>query len=117
MFVVGPFALRGLVDLVLAAVSVLPVAVAALVLYGVGTSTGAVTFNSLLQAETPGDARGRVFAAMDVLWQGGRLLSLGVGGLLADLSGVTAVYDLGGALLLAAAAGGTTATRSRPAGR
>lgn len=114
LFVFGPFALRGLVDLVLAAVNLLPVAVAALVLYGVGTSTGAVTFNSMLQAETPEHARGRVFAAMDVLWQGGRLVSLGVGGLLADLYGITAVYYLGGALLLAAAAAGLTATRTRP---
>lgn len=114
LFVFGPFGLRGLVDLVLAAVGVLPVAVAALVLYGVGTSTGAVTFNSMLQAETPEHARGRVFAAMDVLWQGGRLVSLGVGGLLADLHGITAVYYLGGALLLAAAAAGLTATRTRP---
>lgn len=89
-------------------------AVAALVLYGVGTSSGAVTFNSMLQAEAPEHARGRIFATMDVLWQGGRLVSLGGGGLLADLYGITAVYYLGGALLLAAAAGGPTATRNQP---
>lgn len=56
----------------------------------------------MLQAETPEHVRGRVFAAMDVLWQGGRLLSLAVGGTLADLYGIRVVYSLGGALLLAA---------------
>ncbi|SNR82526.1 MFS transporter [Blastococcus mobilis] len=106
LFVFGPFALRGVVDLVLASVTALPVAVAALVAYGVGTSTGAVTFNSMLQAETPEQVRGRVFASMDVLWQGGRLVSLAAGGLLADQYGIQVVYYLGGLLLLAAAAAG-----------
>lgn len=114
VFVFGPFALRGFVDLVLASVAALPVAVGALVAYGVGTSTGAVTFNSMLQTEAPEQTRGRVFAAMDVLWQAGRLLSLAGGGLLADLVGITAVYYLGGALLLAAAAAGFSAS-VRPA--
>jgi MFS family permease len=113
VFVFGPFALRGVVDLVLAAVTAVPVAAAALVVYGVGTSTGAVTFNSMLQAQAPEHARGRVFAAMDVIWQAGRLISLGVGGLLADLYGIQVVYYLGGLLLLAAAAAGRL---TRPAG-
>ncbi|GAA2028473.1 MFS transporter [Terrabacter terrae] len=108
LFVFGPFAMRGVVDLVLATFASAPVAVGSLVAYGVGTSTGAVTFNSMLQAEAPEHARGRIFAAMDVLWQGGRLISLGVGGLLADRLGITAVYYLGGVLLLAAAAAGLT---------
>ena len=107
-----PFALRGGVDLVLASFSALPAALAALAAYGVGTSTGTVTFNSLIQAETPPHTRGRVFAAMDLLWQTGRLISLGVGGWLADAAGIRAVYYLGGALLLAAALVGTTAARS-----
>lgn len=106
LFVFGPFGLRGLVDLVLATVTAVPIAVAALVVYGVGTSTGAVTFNSMLQANTAERFRGRVFASMDVLWQGGRLVSLGVGGLLADLYGIQAVYYVGGLLLMAAAAAG-----------
>lgn len=116
VFVFGPFALRGVVDLVLASIAALPVAAASLVLYGVGTSTGAVTFNSMLQGEAPEHARGRVFAAMDVLWQGGRLISLGAGGLLADLYGITVVYYLGGLLLLAAAAVGLSTAR-RPVTR
>jgi len=106
LFVFGPYGVRGVVDLTLASVGSVPLAAGALALYGVGTSTGAVTFNSMLQAETPEHVRGRVFASMDVLWQGGRLLSLAVGGALADLYGIEAVYYLGGALLLAAAATG-----------
>jgi hypothetical protein len=48
---------------------------------------------------------------MDLLWQTGRLASLGVGGLLADTVGIRAVYYLGGVLLLLAAAFGFAATR------
>ncbi len=109
LFVFGPFALRGLVDLVLASVAAVPVAAASLVAYGIGTSTGAVTFNSLLQAESPEHVRGRIFASMDVIWQAGRLTSLGAGGLLADLYGIRVVYCMGGLLLLAAAAAGLRA--------
>jgi MFS family permease len=92
--------------LIIASVTAIPLAAAALVAYGVGTSTGAVTFNSMLQAEAPEHARGRVFASMDVLWLGGRLVSLAVGGLLADRYGIQVVYCLGGLLLIAAAAVG-----------
>lgn len=116
VFVFGPFALRGVVDLVLASTTAVPVAAAALAVYGVGTSTGAVTFNSLLQAEVPDAFRGRTFASMDVLWQGGRLASLGLGGLLADLHGIEVVYYSGGALLLAAAAAGLMARPGPSAG-
>jgi MFS family permease len=68
-FVFGPFLLRGVVDLVLATFRSFPLAVAALGVYGVGTSTGMVTFNSLLQAETTPATRGRVFASFDAIWQ------------------------------------------------
>ena len=104
VFVFGPYVLRGLVDLVLATVTAVPLAVLALAAYGLGTSTGAVTFNSLLQAHTPPEARGRIFASFDVLWQLGRLVSLLVGGLLAAALGIQAVFYLGGVLLLLAAA-------------
>jgi MFS family permease len=116
LFVFAPFGLRGVVDLVLAATTALPVAMAALVAYGIGTSTGAVTFNSMLQAETPDAVRGRIFASMDVLWQGGRLVSLGAGGVLADVYGIQVVYYLGGALLVAAAAIGFVIPRPRAVG-
>ncbi len=98
--------LRGVVDLVLASVPAFPVAVGALGVYGLGTSTGMVTFNSLLQAETTPATRGRVLASFDAIWQLGRLVSLAVGGLLTDAVGITAVYYLGGVLLLAAGTAG-----------
>lgn len=84
----------------------------ALATYGLGTSTGAVTFNSLLQAHTPPEARGRIFASFDVIWQLGRLISLPVGGLLAAALGIQAVFYLGGALLLFAAAIGWQGVRT-----
>lgn len=113
VFVFGPFVIRGLVDLVLASFTALPIAILALATYGLGTSTGAVTFNSLLQAHTPPEARGRIFASFDLFWQLGRLISLLVGGLLAAAFGIQAVYYLGGALLLLAAAIGWHGQRSQ----
>jgi len=112
-FVFGPYVLRGLVDIVLATFTALPVALLALALYGLGTSSGAVTFTSLLQVSTPSAVRGRVFAAFDLLWQVGRLTSLLLGGLLAISVGIEAVYYLGGALLLTAAAVGWQALRGQ----
>jgi hypothetical protein len=46
-----------------------------------------------------------------MLWQSARLLSLLLDGLLADTLGIRAVYYLGAALLLAAAAAGWTGLR------
>ncbi len=112
LFVFGPYAVRGVVDLVLAAVTGLPLAAAALVVYGLSTSTGAVTFSSLVQSRVPDELRGRAFAGFDVLWQTGRLLSLLGGGLLADAVGIQAVYLLGGLLLVAAAAVGAVGARA-----
>lgn len=87
-----------------------------LVAYALGTSNGAVTFNSVLQAETPEQQRGRVFASFDMLWQSGRLLSLLAGGLLADAVGIRAVYCVGALLLLAAVLAGWAGLRAdRPA--
>ena len=111
-FVFGPYVVRGVVDVVVATFAALPVALVALAVYGLGTSSGAVTFNSLLQAHTPEHLRGRIFASFDVFWQLGRLASLLVGGLLAAAIGIQAVYYLGGALLLLAAVIGWTAMRS-----
>jgi predicted MFS family arabinose efflux permease len=105
-WVFGPLLGRGLVDLVLATTRSLVVAMGALAVYGVGTSTGMVTYNSLLQAEVAGELRGRVFAGFDLLWQAGRLASLVLGGVAADALGIRAVYYLGGLLLLVAGAVG-----------
>lgn len=101
----GPYLLRGLVDLVLAAVSNFAVALTSLGFYGIGTSTGNITYNTVLQTTTPDRYRGRVFAFYDIVWQTGRLISIGAGGILADQLGIRGVYIMGGLLLLAA---GTT---------
>ena len=98
----GPYLLRGGVDLTLAASSSFAVALVALATYGVGTSTGMVTYNSLLQTAVPDRLRGRIFAFYDVVWQTARLASLALGGVLADAVGIRAVYLFGGLLLLAA---------------
>ncbi len=102
----GPFAVRGAVDFVLAGVSSPVAAGGALALYGVGTSTGMIAYQSTLQSEAPTQTRGRVFALFDILWNGARLVSLGIGGVMADAIGVRSVYVLGGVLLSAAALGG-----------
>lgn len=112
-FVFGPYLLRGAVDLVVATVTALPVALASMAAYGLGASTGSVTFNSLLQAEVRPHLRGRVFAGMDLLWQAGRLVSLGAGGFLADAIGIRAVYYLGGGLLIVAGVLGLAALGPR----
>lgn len=106
--VFAAFGLRGLVDLVLATITVLPAALAALVCYGLGTSTGNVTFSTIIQSHVPDRLRGRVFSAFDLMWQSMRLASLLLGGLLADFTGIRAVYYTGGALLAAAAFAGLT---------
>ena len=115
VLVFGPYAVRGVVDLVLATVVSVPLAAVALVLYGLSTSTGSVTFSSLVQSRVPAPLRGRAFAGFDVLWQTGRMLSLIGGGLLADAVGIRSVYVLGGLLLLGAAAVGAIAARPREA--
>ncbi len=108
----GPYLLRGGVDLTLATSTNFGVALAALGAYGVGTSTGMVTYNSLLQTTVPDRLRGRIFAFYDVVWQGARLASIAGGGVLADVYGIRSVYLLGGLLLLAAGALGLGRLRS-----
>lgn len=114
VFLFGPYLLRGMVDLVLATFSSFGLALGALAVYGLGTSTGNITYNSVLQRTVPDRMRGRVFAFYDVVWQTARLASIGLGGIAADRLGITAVYWAGGVLLLAAgglgfaAAGGAT---------
>ena len=108
----GPYVLRGAVDWVLAAFSSFWTAAGALALYGVGTSTGNVTYQSTLQAVVPDRLRGRVFAFYDVLWQSARLASIAGGGILADRIGIRAVYVLAGALLVGAGTLGLVRVRA-----
>ncbi len=110
----GAFGLRGTVDLILATFTALPAALATLALYGLGTSTGNVSFSSLIQSRVSSQMRGRVFSAFDVIWQSMRLVSLLIGGVLADAIGIRAVFYTGGALLIAAALTGVAATSANP---
>ena len=100
------FGRHGLVGLVLASITALPAALAALVCYGVGTSTGNVAFATIIRAHVPDGIRSRVFSGFDPIWQSMRLASLLLGRLLAGTAGIRAVYHLGDALLAAAALAG-----------
>ena len=104
----GPFAIRGAVDLTLAAVPSPLVAGGALVVYGMSTSTGMVAYHSTLQTLVPAETRGRAFAFYDVLWNSARLLSLAAGGVVAEVIDVRVVYVVAGCLLAAAAVIGFT---------
>lgn len=109
----GPYALRGFVDLGLAATTSAAMGGVLLTAYGVGTSTGMVAYQSTLQTAVTDEARGRVFAVFDVAWNAARLISLGLGGVAADRFGIRAVYVAGGLLLLFAFVVGYT-TRAEP---
>jgi predicted MFS family arabinose efflux permease len=102
----GPYAVRGGVDLTLAATADAYVAGGALVLYGTATSTGTIAYHSTLQSLVPSATRGRTMTFFDLLWNTARLTSLGLGGLLADTVGIRAVYAAAGAVLVVSAAYG-----------
>ncbi|MFN2452442.1 MAG: MFS transporter [Candidatus Dormibacteria bacterium] len=70
-----------------------------LFLYGLNTSSGSVAFQTLVQESAPPGLRGRVFALLDVTWQFGRLVSIGLGGGLAVAVGIRPVFVGGGILL------------------
>jgi MFS family permease len=107
--------MRGGVDASLASVAKPVAAGGALVIYGMSTSAGMVAYQSTLQALVPAETRGRAFAFYDVLWNAARLLSLAVGGVLAEVVDVRAVYVISAALLLIAAIIGLTTKLPEPA--
>ena len=113
----GPFAVRGGVDLTLAAVSSPLAAGGALVVYGMSTSTGMVAYQSTLQSLVPAETRGRAFAFYDVLWNAARLVSLAAGGVVAELADVRIVYVASGLLLITAAGVGLSAELEVPPAR
>ena len=110
LWLFGPYLVRGVVDLVLASSYSFPLALAALVFYGVATSSANAVYGTTLQTTVPDEARGRVFVVYDMIWGSARLVSIGVGGLLADAVGVTSVYFLGAALLFVAGLTGLART-------
>jgi len=112
-----PYLIRGAGDIALGLVVGLPWALVILFIYGLNTSTGMVASNTILQTVIPDRVRGRVFTLLDVTWAAMRLLSLGLGGLLADRAGITAVYIVGGALLALAGALGLALLGRLPCNR
>ncbi|HEY8742617.1 MAG TPA: MFS transporter [Chloroflexota bacterium] len=112
-----PYVWRGLGDILLALLTPFPIALFLLFTYGLGTSTGAVTYSTMVQQRIPDRLRGRVFATLDVVWATGDIASIGLAGLLVDRTGIVAVYLGGGALLMLAGALGLLlpGTRVAPA--
>jgi len=106
-----PYVWRGIGDIL----------IGILVAYGIGTSTGAVTYSTVVQRRVPDAVRGRVFATLDVVWATGEIASIGVAGFLADRIGIAAVYIAGGTILTLAGVIGllrvvpaTTRNNARP---
>ena len=97
-----PYLVRGGGDILLGLFSLPLVGQLLLFIYGLNTSTGMVTYQSVMQAEVPDPVRGRVFTLMDMGWNVARIISVGLAGLLADRFGIAVVYYIGGALLLVA---------------
>lgn len=108
-----PYVWRGVGDILLGTLTSLPIALVILVTYGISTSTGAVTYNTVLQRRIPDAMRGRVFATLDVVWAAGEIASIGVAGYLSDRIGIAAIYIGGGVIL--ALAGSMGVLRAAPA--
>jgi hypothetical protein len=87
-----PYIIGGAVDMLLATLASLSVALVLLFVYGLNTWTGIVIYNSTVQTALPDAMRGRVFTLLDITWNGMRLLSLAIGGVLVDLVGIQALF-------------------------
>lgn len=109
-----PYIWRGAGDILLGLLTPLPIALGLLIAYGIGTSTGAVTYNTVLQQRIPDRVRGRVFATLDVVWAAGEIASIVIAGAFVDRIGITAIYVCGGAILALAGIIGLLAAASVP---
>jgi MFS family permease len=107
----GPYIIRGMGDMLLALNSVVSMAWLLLFIYGLNTSSGMVTYQTWLQRKVPNALRGRVFTWLDVVWNVMRIISLGLGGWLADRVGIQIVYYMGGSLLMLSGLVGLLALR------
>ena len=110
MFV--PYIIRGVGDTLLAIVTTSPLAWLLLFIYGLNTSSGMVLYQTWVQRLVPNHMRGRVFTWLDVVWNITKVLSLGIGGWLAQQFGVEVVYYLGGILLMLSGVYGSLALRT-----
>ena len=95
----GPYVIRGIGDVLLAVATAPPLAWLLLFVYGLNTSSGMVVYQTWLQRQVPDAMRGRVFTWLDVVWNVMKVISLGLGGWLAERAGVQMVYYIGGAML------------------
>lgn len=110
----GPYVIRGIGDVLLAVTGVVPIAWFLLFIYGLNTSFGTVVYQSWIQRQVPNEVRGRVFTWLDVVWNVMKIISLGLGGWLADWASVEVVYYVGGTLLFISGLLGLNIFRVRP---
>ncbi len=96
----GPYIVRGIGDELLAVAMFVPFAWLLLFIYGLNTSFGMAVYQTWVQRQVPDAVRGRVFTWLDVVWNVMKVVSLGVGGYLAQRAGIEVVYYLGGSLLV-----------------
>jgi predicted MFS family arabinose efflux permease len=109
-----PYIIRGLGDILLGLFSLPLLGQALLFVYGLNTSTGMVTYQSVMQSEVPDPIRGRVFTLMDGGWNIARISSVALAGVLADRFGIVVVYYIGGLLLVVAGLVGLSTVRLHP---
>lgn len=107
-----PYVIRGLGDMLLGVASVPALAWLLLFVYGLNTSSGMVLYQTWVQRLVPDRVRGRVFTWLDVVWNVMKVLSLGIGGWLAQQAGIQVVYYLGGTSLILAGLYGVFALRT-----
>jgi len=110
-----PYVIRGFGDILMAIATAPPVAWLLLVIYGLNTSSGMVIYQTQLQRRIPDAMRGRVFTWLDVVWNVMKIISLGIGGWLAEQTRVEVVYYLGGSLLTISGFLGIVLLRHEPA--
>ena len=107
-----PYLIRGAIDAALAFLTGFWLPAVLLFVYGVNTSTGGVAYTTILQRRVPPDYRGRVFTAFNMVWRGGRVVSLMLAGVVVDLASIQVLYVGAGALLILAGALGLRLTRT-----
>ncbi len=89
----------------------MPFAWLLLFIYGLNISSAMVVYQTWVQRQVPDAMRGRVFTWLDVVWNAMKVVSLGLGGYLAERASVEAVYYLGGVMLIIAGLAGLMALR------
>ncbi len=110
----GPYVIRGIGDVLLAVFTAPPLAWLLLFIYGLNTSSGMIVYQTWLQRHVPNNMRGRVFTWLDVVWNAMKVISLGIGGWIAEQTSVEVVYYFGGTLLALSGVLGIILLRNEP---